>query len=290
MRPWLAAARPKTLVAGLVPVVVGSAAAYRFGSASISVFFSALFGALFIQIGTNYVNDASDFLRGADTSSRIGPPRMAQLGLITPKQLYFGAALCFLLATAFGLYLIYSAGWPVLVIGVASILAAIAYTAGPMPLAYFGLGDLFVLIFFGFVAVAGTYFVHGNEVTAQIYIFGGAVGAHAMALIAVNNIRDIETDKAVGKRTIAVRIGEQNSKLYISALLYSPYLLVSWLAITERAPFLLAVFLSLPLALVASAKVFKARIPGDYLRLLPLVALVQLLFGIFLSAALWGAR
>ena len=290
MRPWLAAARPKTLVAGLVPVLVGSAAAYHSGSVSFTVFISALLGALLIQVGTNYVNDAADFLRGADTSARIGPPRMAQLGLITPKQLYRGAAFCFILATLFGVLLTVHAGWPVLAIGVFSILAAISYTAGPMPLAYYGLGDLFVLIFFGWVAVCGTYFAHGNHISLETYILGGAVGFHAVALIAVNNIRDISTDISAGKRTVAVRIGEKNSKTYILFLLCVPYLLIGWLSAGLAEKSLLIVFISAPVAFLAAQKIIRAQRPEEYLKALPIVALVQLTFGILLSVALWGFR
>ncbi len=290
MNPWLAAARPKTLVAGLVPVLVGSAAAAHVGTASFTVFISALLGALLIQIGTNYVNDAADFLRGADNSSRIGPPRMAQLGLITPKQLYWGAFLCFAFATVFGVLLTVHAGWPILAIGFFSILAAIAYTAGPVPLAYYGLGDLFVLIFFGWVAVCGTFFAHGNHLSLETYILGSAVGFHAMALIAVNNIRDIITDIEAGKRTIAVRIGEKNSKIYILFLLAAPYVLMGWLLAGSSDRALLIVFISAPVALIAGKKIAKASSPEHYLSALPIVALVQLAFGILLSIALWGFK
>lgn len=285
MSPWLLAARPKTLVAGLIPVLVGSAAAHRIGGAKLSVFFAALGGALLIQIGTNFVNDASDFLRGADNEKRVGPKRAAQLGLISPQQLYFAAGLCFLLAALAGSYLISLAGISILYIGVASILAAIAYTAGPFPLAYLGLGDVFVLIFFGFVAVCGTVIAHGQPLTWEAYYLGLVVGLHAMALIAVNNIRDIATDVLAGKRTLAVRMGEKYSKIYIAALLLAPYFLIIKIFLSPELWAALP-FLSLPLALLAAMKVFRASQPIEYMNALPLVALVQLTFGCLLSLAL----
>src|SRR3990167_4436550 len=220
MNPWILAARPKTLVAGLIPVFLGSALAYQRGGFQPGVFVCALFGALAIQIGANYVNDAADFERGADTDDRLGPARMAASGLLSPKGLYIGSALAFLCAFLFGTYLFILAGTWILAVGLISILFAVAYTAGPYPLAYFGLGDLFVLIFFGLVAVLGTVFAHLQELTSESWLVAFATGFHGVALIAVNNLRDIPTDIKAGKKTISSRLGDRPARIYYAILLF----------------------------------------------------------------------
>src|SRR5207253_2431971 len=202
MTPWILAARPKTLAAAVVPVLVGTSLA---GFVHWPSFWFALGGAVFIQIGTNFVNDALDFKKGGDTHERLGPLRVTQAGLLSADAVLRGAYVCFLLAAICGVPLIVRGGWPIVVIGVTSIAAAYAYTGGPYPLAYHGLGEAFVLIFFGFVAVVGSYYMQRLTTERSAWIAGFAVGCLAVALLAVNNLRDVEADRASMKRTLTVR-------------------------------------------------------------------------------------
>lgn len=206
-KAWILASRPKTLWAAFVPVMIGTAIALEAGAVHWPAAIVALFGALAIQIATNLVNDYSDFEKGADTTARKGPVRVTQAGMLPSGAVLGGAMLCFGLAAASGMYLVWRAGWPVLLIGVLSIASGYLYTAGPRPLGYLGLGDLFVLIFFGPVAVGGTYFVQALSIDETVIIAGLAPGLLSVALLAVNNLRDIDEDKAAGKRTLAVRFG-----------------------------------------------------------------------------------
>ena len=290
MRPWILAARPKTLVAGLIPVVLGSALAYRDGGFQWRIFLCALVGALAIQIGTNYVNDASDFEKGADTIDRLGPARMAASGLLTPRALYAGAAVWFLAAFFFGGYLIAQAGVWMLVIGLSSIFFAVIYTAGPFPLAYLGLGDLFVLIFFGLVAVLGTVFAHTQTLGSRAVFLALATGFHAMSLIAVNNLRDIPTDIRAGKKTLAVRLGDRSSRIYVSMLSFLPYF--CWLPVARELGGFLALLpvLSLPLALANVLACFRVVDRRDFNSLLGRCAGLQLAFGLLASLSLVLSR
>src|SRR5436190_21089721 len=190
MNAWILAARPKTLSASVVPVLVGTALAYRVSFVWLP-FACALLGAIFVQIGTNLVNDALDFRRGADTSERLGPIRVTQAGLLGYDTVLRGAYVCFAAAGILGVPLILRGGWPIAIVGVASILAAYAYTGGPYPLAYHGMGELFVLVFFGFIAVAGSYYVQRLAVDPAAGIAGLAVGCLAVVLLAINNLRDV---------------------------------------------------------------------------------------------------
>jgi 1,4-dihydroxy-2-naphthoate octaprenyltransferase len=208
---WIEAARPKTLGAAIAPVLIGAALAnaeHKFHAASV---IAALLSAIGIQIGTNFCNDYCDFKKGAD-KERIGPVRATQAGLVTPQAMKLATVLAFGFAVLCSVYLIARGGWPVVAIGVASILAGVIYTAGPKPLAYVGLGDLFVLIFFGPVAVAGTYFVQTLEFSRSAAIAGIGPGLIAVAILVVNNLRDMEGDAKVGKRTLAVRLGATFSR------------------------------------------------------------------------------
>lgn len=286
MKAWFLAARPKTLSAGIVPVVAASALALRAASMAWGVFFASLTGALLLQIGTNYVNDASDFLRGADTEDRLGPPRMAQLGLLTPRALYLGSAACFLFAFLAGLYLIHVAGSPILWIGLASIACAIAYTAGPLPLAYLGLGDLFVFIFFGVVAVCGTYYAHTLKISREVFLLSATIGLHGVSLIAINNIRDIPTDKKSNKRTLAVIIGVLPSKYYYAVVSLLPFAGSILLSLSLGSFFPLISLVSLPLAVNNIAGAFSASRPDQYIALLASTAKLQIIFGFLLSIGL----
>lgn len=247
---WILAARPKTLPAAVVPVLVGSAvavAADAFDAFPASV---ALVCALLIQIGTNLANDYFDFLKGADSEDRIGPIRVTQSGLIPPETVRNAMIGVFVLTFLLGLVLVFHAGWPVLLIGVASLVCAVVYTAGPYPLAYIGLGDLFVFIFFGVVAVNGTYFVQAHEWSTAALIASLPVGAISTAILVVNNYRDIDTDRVAKKRTMAVRLGRLGSRIEFQGLMLLAFAVpVIQVLLGASSPWLLLPLLSLPIAL-----------------------------------------
>ena len=205
-RLWFLAARPRTLTAAVAPVLVGSAVAASLGGFKFLPALAALLSSMCIQIGTNFANDYSDFKRGAD-KERVGPTRVTQSGLIAPATVKRAALLMFGLAALIGLYIAYVGGWPMLLVGTASVIAGWAYTGGPWPLGYHGLGDLFVLVFFGFVATVGTVFIQLHALPLVAFLAAVPVGALATAILIVNNLRDRETDARVGKRTLAVKLG-----------------------------------------------------------------------------------
>lgn len=205
---WIDAARPKTLWAGIAPVMIGTAIAYGDGKFHILSALAALVASLLIQIATNLANDYYDFIHGADTTERLGPRRITQAGLVKPHIVKIAFIFTFSLAFLIGLYLIWRGGWPILTIGILSIILGILYTGGPFPLGYHGWGDIVVLIFFGPVAVGGTYYVQALEITPIVLIAGLSPGLLSMALLTVNNLRDIHTDRKAGKKTLAVRFGE----------------------------------------------------------------------------------
>jgi 1,4-dihydroxy-2-naphthoate polyprenyltransferase len=246
---WILAARPKTLAAGVTPVCVGTALAYGAGKGRALPALAALIGAVLIQIGTNLANDYFDFKKGADTGERLGPTRVAQAGLIAPEAVFAGAILCFGAAVAVGLYLAWVSSWPILVIGLLSVASGYAYTGGPYPFGYHGLGDAFVFVFFGLVAVAGTYYVQALAVTPMAIAAGVPVGALATALLAVNNLRDVETDARAGKRTIVVRFGVASGRAEYATLVALAYVApaVAW-AVGWTGAWVLLSLLSLPAA------------------------------------------
>lgn len=232
VRAWVLAARLKTLPAAVVPVAVGSSCALVHGGFAWAATLAAGLGALWIQVGTNLANDVFDHERGADTPDRLGPPRAVAEGLLSPAQVRRGMMTAFALATCCGLYLVSIAGWPVLAIGVASILAGIGYTGGPYPLAYNALGDLFVLLFFGFVAVCGTAFVQLHSVPLLAVWASLPVGVLATAMLVVNNIRDADKDEIVGKKTLAVVLGRRLSEVQYNTLIALAYLSLAPVAST----------------------------------------------------------
>jgi 1,4-dihydroxy-2-naphthoate octaprenyltransferase len=207
MNPWILAVRPKTLPAAIAPVMIGTAMALGDGQFHALAALMALSAALCIQIGTNLANDYFDFKKGADTADRQGPTRVTQAGLIKPEIVFYASILFFLLAFLSSIYLIHRAGIAILIIAVTSIISGIFYTAGPKPLGYLGLGDIFVLVFFGPVAVAGTYYTQALEMNWAVIVAGLAPGFLSMAVLAINNLRDIDTDRKAGKLTLAVRFG-----------------------------------------------------------------------------------
>lgn len=249
MKAWLLAARPKTLSAAVAPVLVGTALAYG-GEMPVHwiAFWCALLGAVFIQIGTNLVNDALDFERGADTHERLGPVRVTQAGLLSANAVLAGAYVCFAVAALCGVPLIIRGGWPIMAIGVASIVAAYAYTGGPYPLAYHGLGEVFVMAFFGLIAVEGSYYVQRLEFSRDALLGGFACGALAVVLLAINNLRDMKSDRTNHKMTLAARFGERFAIGEIEWMAMLAYLAIVVLAFV-RDWHLLMVLLSIPLAI-----------------------------------------
>lgn len=261
-RSWVLAARPKTLPAAASPVLVGSALAFEVGGFALGPALAALFGALFLQVGSNLANDVYDFEQGVDTASRLGPVRVTQAGLLTVEDVKHGMWLAFYLAAVIGAYLTAIAGWPVVVIGLASIVAAIAYTGGPFPLGYRGLGDLFVLLFFGFVAVCGTVWVQVGTILPAAWPAGLMVGCLASAILVVNNVRDHETDRIARKRTLPVMFGRTFGVIEYAVLLVvafaSAYAMVWFRYVSAWA---LISYLTLPIAIVLFLHVRKYRGP-----------------------------
>jgi 1,4-dihydroxy-2-naphthoate octaprenyltransferase len=283
LQAWMLAARPKTLPAAAAPVIVGTAVAISEGVFWLGPALAALLGALLLQIGANLANDVFDFRKGADTGQRLGPVRVTQAGLLRPGQVMAGMWFTFALAAAVGLYLIYVGGWPIVIIGVLSILSGIAYTGGPFPLGYNGLGDLFVFIFFGLVAVCGAYYVQAGTVSAAALWAAVPVGLLATAILVVNNLRDIETDRQAGKKTLAVRFGIQGAQTEYLLLLAGAYLvpLLAWvMAVTGLGG--LAAWLSLPLAVPLVRAIY--RDSGSILnKTLAGTARLELIYGLLFS-------
>jgi 1,4-dihydroxy-2-naphthoate polyprenyltransferase len=216
---WLLAIRPRTLPAAVAPVVVGAALAGTHGVFAFLPAAAALVGALLIQVATNLANDYFDFVKGTDTDARVGPTRVVQAGLLSGDAVRRATIAVLALATAVGGYLVWVGGWPILVVGIAALLCAVAYTGGPFPLAYHGLGDLFAFVFFGPVAVAGTVWVQGRVFHPEFVLAGAGVGALVTAILVVNNLRDRETDARAGKRTTAVRFGVTGTRIFYLGLL-----------------------------------------------------------------------
>ena len=247
---WWQAIRPATLTASAAPVFVGTGAAWADGMFAPGPALAALIGASLLQVGANFANDVFDFERGADTHDRLGPQRATQQGWITAVQMKRAMWLTFLGALLTGLYLTAVAGWPVMALGLTSIAAAYLYTGGPKPYGYLGLGDLAVFVFFGFGAVAGTYYVQGHSVSTLAWIAAIPIGALATAILVVNNLRDIETDARAGKHTLAVRLGDVTTRSYYLLLLVIAYLvppLLWWQGLADG--WVMLPWLSSPLAL-----------------------------------------
>jgi len=282
---WIGAARLRTLPAAVVPVVVGTACAAAQGGASPGPALAALGGALAIQIGTNFANDVFDAERGADGPDRIGPVRAVSAGLVSPRAMKRAMIAAFGVATLLGLYLVRAAGWPVVAIGAASIASGIAYTGGPWPLGYHGLGDVFVMIFFGFVAVCGTAFVQLGRVPCLAVVAAIPVGALATAILVVNNIRDRATDVNAGKRTLAVRFGRRAALAEYAALVALAYAIPVGLAVTGR-PWAALPLVSAPLALVRLRAVIAASDGPTFNRCLAGTAQLMLAHGALFTLGL----
>ena len=259
VRALLLAARPRTLPLALAPVAVGTAVAFAEGRASAPAALAAAWGALWLQIGANYANDAFDAERGADAADRLGPPRAAAQGWLTPAQLKIAMALAFAAAALAGAWLVAVAGWPIALIGAAGIAAAVAYTGGPFPFGYHGLGEPAVFLFFGVAAVAGTHYAQALAWSGLALAAAVPVGALATAVLAVNNLRDLAGDARAGKRTLAVRMGPRAARAEVLLLLALPYAAIALAAAAWRAPALLLAFASAPRALGLARRVARGE-------------------------------
>jgi len=286
MNVWVGAARLRTLPAAVVPVVVGTAVARAAGHVAWGPALAALGGSLAIQIGTNFANDVFDAEKGADGPDRIGPVRAVAAGLITAAAMKRAMILAFAIATAFGLYLASVGGWPVVAIGVASILSGIAYTGGPWPLGYHGLGDLFVFVFFGLVAVCGTAYVQLGGVPCLAVWAAVPVGALATAIIVVNNLRDRATDVRVGKRTLAVRLGRTGALVEYATLIVASYAVSIGLAINSHDAWLLLPIVSLPLAVSRIRALAKAVAGPEFNACLAATGQLLLAYGVLFAVGL----
>jgi 1,4-dihydroxy-2-naphthoate polyprenyltransferase len=288
-RIWLMAARPRTLPAAVAPVLVGTALAATLGTFKVLTFIATLLGALFIQIGANLSNDYSDARRGADTEDRLGPVRVTAGGLVPPKQVLIATYVAFGLAVLVGVYLIVTAGWQILAIGAASILAGVLYTGGPRPYGYEGLGEVFVFLFFGVAAVTGTYFAQREEWAWESFALAVPVGLLATAILMVNNVRDLETDRRAGKRTLAVRLGRARARTLYAITVYVAFLTtpIAWLAGGEGlTAWLLLPWLALPVA-APVVRTVRNRVDGPSLnQALAKTGMLQLVFCVLLSAGL----
>lgn len=285
VRIWLMAARLKTLPVGLAPVFVGTALAGYEDTFHPLRFVAALLGALFIQVGANLSNDYSDARRGADTEDRLGPVRVTAGGLVPPRQVLVATYVTFGLAVVCGAYLIAVAGWQLLLVGVASIVAGVLYTGGPRPYGYDGLGELFVFLFFGIVAVAGSYFVQTETLEWEAFALAVPVGLLASAVLVVNNYRDMDTDRRAGKKTLAVRLGRERSRTMFAAMVYGAYLCtpVTWI-FGPLAPWVLLPLLSVPLA-APVVRIVRNRTDGPSLNeALARTGMLSLVFCVLLSA------
>ena len=250
MHKWIIAIRLKTLPAAISPVLLGSSLSYKYGYFSSLIFFMTLFAAILIQIGTNFANDVYDFEKGTDRDDRLGPIRATQAGLISPEKMKFSMLGTFSIAILVGCYLAWIGGLPIVFIGIASIIAGIAYTGGPYPLGYNGFGELFVFLFFGIIAVPGTYFLQAGTFTYLSIWLGSCMGMLSAAILVVNNIRDIDTDKVTGKKTLAVYFGILFSYIEFIILIIGPYLILLYLMINKNLDSsIYIVFFSLPIGL-----------------------------------------
>jgi 1,4-dihydroxy-2-naphthoate octaprenyltransferase len=251
MRIWLMAARPRTLPAAIAPVLVGTAAAVEWAGRlpRAGAFVAALIGSIFIQIGTNLANDYSDAKRGADTADRLGPVRVTSAGLVTPQRVLVATWVAFAVAVACGIYLTVVAGVAILVVGVLSIAAGVLYTGGPRPYGYAGFGEVFVFLFFGLVAVNGSYYVQLEQLDTLPLGLSIAVGFLATAILVVNNVRDVETDRRAGKNTLAVRMGRHNAVVLYRLLVLGAFVVLPIALVAGGgSPLPLIGLLALPLA------------------------------------------
>jgi 1,4-dihydroxy-2-naphthoate octaprenyltransferase len=287
-RNWILAARPKTLTAAVVPILACTTMIFAFNYIpKWELALLALLSSLFIQIGTNYVNDAIDFKKGADTKERLGPLRVTQNGIFTYQQVMTAAFICFCLAAVFAIPLLYKGGWPILFIGIFSLFFAYSYTGGPFPLAYLGLGDLFVILFFGVIAVTGMGFLHTGLWLFEAFFLGIQIGLHCAILIAINNLRDIEGDKRVNKKTLPVRFGKSFARFEILLLAILPFIMNGYWFFEGFTWTSILPFLVLPIAIQIIILVFKTEPSSVYNKFLAKAAALHFLFALLLSVGFY---
>jgi 1,4-dihydroxy-2-naphthoate octaprenyltransferase len=288
---WWLALRPWSFTISLAPVLAGTSLAVLDGyPAHLGLFAAALLASICIHAGTNLQNDVGDFRRGADLAGRIGPPRATTEGWLSARQVQAAAAACFALAFAPGVYLAAQGGWPVIAIGAASVAAGAAYTAGPRPIAYSGWGEFFVLVFFGLVAVCGMYYLQSGTTALTALIAGGAIGLHSSAVLVVNNLRDIDSDRRIGKNTLAVRCGRRFSAREYAVLMHAPFVLVAALAAYQGRALLLAPIVLMPWTARLAARIGR-RPEGAWLNgALAATAKLGLAFAVLLSLGAALAR
>lgn len=287
---WIRAARPQTLAAAFVPVLVGAALTIRDGTFDWLPSVVALVCAFLIQIGTNFANDYFDFVKGADTDNRIGFERATAQGLVPARHMLTATIITLGLAFLLGLYLVWHAGWVILLIGVLSLSCGVLYTGGPFPLGYNGLGDLFVFIFFGIVAVTGTYYVNALEWSAASFWASLAVGALCTNILVVNNLRDIEQDRPAGKNTIGVLFGENALRWeYVIMLAVALAIPPHFFFRLDYHWSIFIPFLSLPVGIVLLKKIWMERNKSKFNKILEQTAGFMTLFGILFSIGIiWG--
>jgi len=286
-RIWLLASRPKTLPAAIAPVLVGTALAYRDGAFVLPAAFASLAVALLLQVGANFANDYFDFFKGADTFERVGPVRVVASGLLPPRQLRVGMAVVFGAAGLAGLYLVFRGGLPLLIVGAGVIAAALAYTGGPWPFGYYGLGDAVVFLCFGLIAVVGTYYVQTLRLTRLAFLVAVPAGTLVTAILVVNNLRDINTDRRAGKRTLAVFLGATRTRTEYVLLLALAYVvpLLLW-ARGGQSGWVMLPWLSLPLSAHLAREIFVARDGPSFNVLLARTAQLALLFDLLFALGL----
>lgn len=280
-KSWILAARPKTLSAAVVPVLatIGLVQSLKV-PIQWWIIACALLSSFCIQIGTNFVNDAMDFKKGADNEKRLGPMRVTQQKIFTFKQVMWMATGFFALAMILGIPLVIHGGWPIVIIGVLSVLMGYAYTSGPIPLAYYGLGDLFVIIFFGLVAVGGLFYLLTGTYTLDATVLGLQIGFLSTILIAINNLRDIHTDKEVNKKTLAVRLGVTGAKVWIIFLIVAPFLMGYYWLNQQKYWLYILPTLSLPLGLSVIKKIMATEPSAEYNKFLAKSAGYGMIFSI----------
>ncbi len=284
MNPWVLASRPATLPAAAAPVIVGSALAGAAGVFGWDALVVILFSALAIQVGVNFANDLADAQKGADTETRIGPPRAVATGLLSAEHMKRGIVIAFGLAAIAGVYLIWLAGWVILAIGVISIIAALGYTNGPIPYGYHGLGELFVFIFFGLVATVGTRYVYDRTAPADAWVSGISMGLLAAAILVANNLRDSDTDRVAGKRTLAVVLGRNPTRVVYAAMVLGSFAVVAAAVPAGTLPtWSLLTLLALPLTVPPIRTIFAETAGPPLIGVLKDTARLQLVFAALLA-------
>ncbi|MFV7769674.1 1,4-dihydroxy-2-naphthoate polyprenyltransferase [Shewanella marisflavi] len=257
MNPWILATRPRTLPAAIGPLLVGNALALSLTQFSWLIAATSMLCALLLQIAVNLANDYFDFKSGIDTEERLGPVRVTQSGLLAPNKVRNAMVACLVLALLVGSLLIYHGGWPIAILAAASILGALGYSGGPYPLASHGLGEVAAFVFFGLVAVVGSYYLQANDTSIAAWILGSAIGLFNAAVMLVNNTRDIPTDTKAGKRTLAVKIGEGQARVLYQALVYLPFALII-------GGFLLGLLPGLPVLLGGLSLVLARKLNSEF--------------------------